>query len=244
MNLNEHVFDYCERTTAAFWSEPVNAISNASFLLAAWAIWRMLAPDRAAGRRTPVSIAFTTPLMVCIGLGSFAFHTIGTRWAQVLDVAPIGLYVLWYLGSYLLWFHRRPIKQALLGVGAFIVFLALFIAVAGPYIPNKSGTYIPVLLLLIGITATLRRSPDAELRPYAAPFAWSTLVFAISLTARTLDERVCGALPTGTHFLWHLGDGLLVYLTSRTLINHWHARTATTHTQTADPAGTAQPVSP
>lgn len=240
MNLNEHVDQYCERVSAAFWAEPVNAISNLSFLIAALAIWRMLAPDRAAaGRAIPVSVGFTTPLMVCIGLGSFAFHTIGTRWSQVLDVAPIGLFVLWYLGSFLLWFHGLPLKRCLLGVAAFIGFLALFIALAGPHIPNKSGTYVPVLLLLIGITAALRMSGEAELRAYAGSFAGASLVFAVSLTARTLDERVCGSFPLGTHFVWHLCDGLLVYLTSRTLVHRWRVRTAAAGAPGADPAGTS-----
>jgi hypothetical protein len=27
---------YCERTDPSFWAEPINALSNLSFLLAAW----------------------------------------------------------------------------------------------------------------------------------------------------------------------------------------------------------------
>ena len=32
---------YCERTDASYWSEPLNALSNAAFLAAAWLAWRL-----------------------------------------------------------------------------------------------------------------------------------------------------------------------------------------------------------
>ena len=31
---------YCERLSAAYWAEPVNAVTNLAFLLAAWVMWR------------------------------------------------------------------------------------------------------------------------------------------------------------------------------------------------------------
>ena len=40
-------------------------------------------------------------------------------------------------------------------------------------------------------------------------------VFVISFSARTLDARVCPALPLGTHFAWHLLNALLLYLLLR-----------------------------
>ncbi|MFD6249283.1 ceramidase domain-containing protein [Streptomyces roseolus] len=228
MNLYEHVDQYCERVSTAFWAEPVNALSNLSFAVAAWAIWRMLVRHRAgpAGRKAPLSIAFTVPLAASISLGSFAFHTLGTRWAQVLDVAPIALFVLWFLGSYLHWFHGLSRRRAFLGVVAFIAFLAAFIAVVGPYVPNRSGTYVPVLLLLAALTVVLRTSRDPGLRVHAGTFGLATVSFTGALLARTADESVCSDFPVGTHFLWHLLDGLVVYLASLALVRHWRTRTS------------------
>jgi hypothetical protein len=43
MDWNAFVDNYCERTGAGFWAEPLNAISNASFLVAAalaFRLWR------------------------------------------------------------------------------------------------------------------------------------------------------------------------------------------------------------
>src|SRR6476646_12190584 len=72
MNWSEPVNYYCERASAAFWAEPVNALTNAGFLVAALAAfveWR-----RAGGRDVPVLALIA--VMVLIGLGSFAFHTL------------------------------------------------------------------------------------------------------------------------------------------------------------------------
>ena len=45
-------------------------------------------------------------------------------------------------------------------------------------------------------------------------------VFALSLGFRTLDAPLCGTLPLGTHFLWHLLNGLMLWLLLRALILH------------------------
>ncbi|MFT2588559.1 hypothetical protein ACMWPQ_29155, partial [Escherichia coli] len=42
---------YCERLSTAFWAEPVNALSNLAFLLAAYFLWRLPLPQ---GRSTVV----------------------------------------------------------------------------------------------------------------------------------------------------------------------------------------------
>ena len=43
-------------------------------------------------------------------------------------------------------------------------------------------------------------------------------VLAVSLTFRTVDPAVCPAFPLGTHFLWHLLNGLVLYLAARPLV--------------------------
>ncbi len=44
---------YCERTAPAFWAEPVNALSNAAFVIAAVAL--LFAWRRSPGRRPRAS---------------------------------------------------------------------------------------------------------------------------------------------------------------------------------------------
>ena len=40
----------------------------------------------------------------------------------------------------------------------------------------------------------------------------ATLAFLAALFFRSIDIRVCAAFPVGTHFLWHLMNGLMVGL--------------------------------
>ncbi len=35
-------------------------------------------------------------------------------------------------------------------------------------------------------------------------------VLVVSLTFRTLDDPLCDAIPMGTHFLWHILNGLML----------------------------------
>jgi hypothetical protein len=222
MNWNVHLDLYCERVSIGFWAEPLNAVSNVAFLLAAGLIWASLGQQRAV----PRSIAFMPWLVTLIGIGSFMFHTLATRWSVVLDVAPIALFVLGYLGSFLHWFYRLAWRCSVLGVVAFICFTVVFAVLVGRYVPNTSGTYVPVLLLMFGIALTLWLSKDPARARYWSTYAVAGLIFTISLAARTIDEAVCSRFPTGTHFVWHIGNGLLLYVVARPLIRRWREVTA------------------
>jgi hypothetical protein len=38
---------------------------------------------------------------------------------------------------------------------------------------------------------------------------------AVSLFFRSIDNAICESVPLGTHFLWHLLNGLVLYLLLR-----------------------------
>ncbi|MGW3411128.1 ceramidase domain-containing protein [Streptomyces sp. NPDC000888] len=232
MNWNEHLDEYCERGSAAFWAEPVNALTNLAFLVAALAIWRILRPCRSV----PASIGLLAPLMALIGIGSFSFHTLATRWSQALDVVPITLFVLFCLGCVLRWFYGLAWRRCVLGVAGFGAFTAVFGVPAGELIPNRSGMYVPVLLLMTGLAVTLRGSADAGRAAHWRQFALAAVVFALALSARTVDQEICGAFPLGTHFLWHTLDGVLVFLVSRALVSRWRQLADADRDPLADPA--------
>lgn len=83
---------YCERVTPSFWAEPVNALSNMAFLIAAYAAFDLW---RREGKDDPAILALIVVVTV-VGLGSFAFHTLATRGAMLLDVTPIGFFIYGY----------------------------------------------------------------------------------------------------------------------------------------------------
>jgi len=43
-------------------------------------------------------------------------------------------------------------------------------------------------------------------------------IFAVSLTFRTVDAPICAAVPIGTHFMWHLLNGCVLFIVVRALV--------------------------
>jgi hypothetical protein len=117
---NAYIDLYCERLIPGFWAEPLNALSNAAFWLAAWAVWRLWGKRKANNHNqltssgNPSTSNFHTQpkpdvrwdiyalliMLVLIGSGSFVFHTLATRWASAVDVLCIALYLHFYLAVY------------------------------------------------------------------------------------------------------------------------------------------------
>ena len=89
MDWSSPINAYCERFDAGFWSEPINAITNLAFLVAAIWVWPRT-------RDLPLARALAA-ILFSIGIGSFLFHTFATPWAALLDVVPIGAFILLYL---------------------------------------------------------------------------------------------------------------------------------------------------
>ena len=203
---------YCERTTSALDAEPVNALTNVAFLIAAGCAWRLLSnrPSRGATGL----IRALTAITAVVGLGSFLFHTVATRWAEWADVIPIVIFMLLFLWFALTYFFGWSFWTKLFGLLLFVA-VTLFLESALPS-PILSGgaLYVPALLLLIAVGAALyRRQHDAGRAMFAAAG-----VFVLSFTARMLDAPICTIFPLGTHFLWHILNAILLYLLVRAAI--------------------------
>ncbi len=199
---------YCERVGGAFWAEPLNALTNLSFLIAAWALWR-LRPNATA---PPLESALLIGTIATIGIGSFLFHTFATRWAELMDVVPILVFQLLFL-----WFYarRRMGAGVIVATGMPIAYLALSF-VFGRFGPSLNGSigYSPALVVLIALG--LHHIGTAQTRRHA--LLWAAGLFTISLTFRTIDRDVCEVIPIGTHFLWHCLNGVVLFLATRALI--------------------------
>jgi energy-converting hydrogenase Eha subunit E len=196
---------YCERTDPSFWAEPINAITNAAFLIAAlvaFVQWR-----RAGNNDWPVLVLIAVTF--AIGLGSFTFHTVATSGAAKFDTIPIAVFIF----GYLLLALRRFIGLSLIVSLGLLVAFAVFTYVEGQVVPrgtlNGSHAYLPALGALLAVAWPMRRQPAGRWLFAAA----GTL--AVSLTFRSIDMAVCDALPLGTHFLWHSLNGLALYLLLR-----------------------------
>ncbi|HZP69257.1 MAG TPA: ceramidase domain-containing protein [Pseudolabrys sp.] len=193
---------YCERTGPAFWAEPVNAWSNIAFLLAAavaFVEWR----QKGAGDRAVLALVAAAAI---VGLGSFAFHTLATRGAMMLDVVPIGIFIYGYT---LFALRRILVLSWPLAVMLLAGFAALSTGLAS-WVPrsvlNGSSGYFPALAALL-VIGWLTRAGDAGRAMLTA-----AAVFIASLVFRIIDLDICALLPVGTHFLWHILNAVVIYL--------------------------------
>ena len=134
MNWSQPVDLYCERLDPSFWAEPLNALTNLSFLIAAvvaFIQWR-----RAGGKDWPVLalVGVTAP----IGIGSFIYHTVATRGAALFDTVPIAVFIYGYLLLALRRFLRLSGLIAAAALAGFVVLSVLEARVVPPGTLNGS----------------------------------------------------------------------------------------------------------
>jgi hypothetical protein len=192
----EQVIAYCERTDFSYWAEPVNAVTNAAFVIAAALVWQ-----RTQGLALARAMAL---VLAAIGVGSFLWHTHATRWAGLADVGPIVVFILLYLFAatrdYL---GLRPVVAGLV-TAAFFPYAAGFAWVFGGVLPGGNALYASVAVLIAGYGLWLWRSPTGQGLLIGAG------LLAVSLGFRMADDPVCAAFPIGTHFMWHVLNGIML----------------------------------
>ncbi|KZL18806.1 Ceramidase [Pseudovibrio axinellae] len=221
MDWKQHLDQYCERTSAAFWSEPLNAVSNAAFLIAALFALQIWLKIRSNAKKThstqtnanDLAGLFLIGLLTIIGIGSFLFHTFATRWAMLADVIPIALFMLTY---FFLATRRYLGANLLISLGATLVFLGAMIVGPGLFegLLGSTAGYAPALLAIL-LFAILTHTKN---RKTSSALLLAGIVFAISMGFRFLDAPICPILPTGTHSLWHILNATVLFILIRAFI--------------------------
>ncbi|MGI9386187.1 MAG: ceramidase domain-containing protein, partial [Methyloligellaceae bacterium] len=208
----DQVSCYWERAgDPSFWAEPLNALSNIAFLIAAVMAYtdlRTARPERGSGMVVVLILA-----VMVVGVGSFGFHTFATKWAELADVIPIALFVFAYLALAMYRFIGLSLPVSIL--------IALAVAASGHVMPpwfNGSFGYAPALasMATVGILALARGQKCATWLLAGAG------VFTVSLIFRSIDAGVgCLVHPPGavtpqfiigTHALWHILNAVTLYL--------------------------------
>lgn len=214
MNWTEAVDIYCERLGPGFWAEPVNAVSNAAFVLVGLAAWY-----RARAVRAGLWVEILCLWVAVIGVGSFLFHTFANRWSGLADVLPI-----WsFTAVYVVFTLRRVFRLRWRAVAATVAGGLAVVALAMALLPegigestNGATQYVPALIALAGFAAAFLHGR----RPGAGLVLAACLVFVLSLSFRSVDMAVCGDFPLGTHFLWHLLNATMLGLLLAVALRH------------------------
>lgn len=203
---------YCERLAPGFWGEPVNALTNLSFIVAA-----LIAARTARVRQADATAWALIVMGGLIGVGSFLFHTFANRWSELADTVPIWAFVVAYVAAISQKMSgRRPQPLPVVAVGTLFAGVLAWAATgegadpaeaaADPF--NGSLQYLPAVIAMAVFGAIMFRRGH----PQRWWLAGAGLTFAASLTFRTLDRDICASFPLGTHFLWHLLNGVMIGL--------------------------------
>lgn len=195
---------YCERTGPELWAEPANALTNLAFLAAG--LWGVREVRR---RGTGTFAEVLAWWVVAIGIGSTLFHTLAVRatiWADVLPIAGLTLaYTLFNLRRFLgmEWSRAVPVFFAFYAVAGLLTW-----AVPDWLHQAANGTtgYLPPFLALVFFGLWTVASGSSTGRYTLAGAA----IFVVSVICRMADPLVCTSFPLGTHFLWHIFNGLML----------------------------------
>ena len=204
--LTKHIDIYCERLDPGLWAEPINAITNAAFIIAGFAAL-FLKPSG----KDYILVA----LIFAMGIGSALFHTFATLWAMIADVLPILLYQISFIILYTLHVMKKSPKFLSLLLFGFIISMVVAMQLPREWL-NGSLEYGPALLFVSGFAIWHYKNAFQEKFTLAA----AALTFLVSLIFRSVDMSVCETFPLGTHFLWHCLNAVVLYLTARAYIKN------------------------
>ena len=220
------IYGYCERgflpggDADAFWAEPFNAITNGAFIIAAlFALALALKLRRLDG-----PTAWLITITLAVGIGSFLFHTYAVVWAAILDTTPIMLFILSYFAIAMNRFGGFGWGKSLLLMLAFVVGMIGVSWVLNTFLRDIIGgsvSYVPALMALAGVGLWLR----ARGHPAGLWLITVAMIFAVSLTARALDRPLCAHFLIahfliGTHWLWHVLNGVVLGTLIVAVIRH------------------------
>lgn len=210
---------FCERNTAWLFApsasvlaEPLNVASNLLILLTAAALARRAVALRDSAI-VPLSVRALIALIAVVAFASIVYHLAPMKWSWVLDVQSVHVFGLWFAACFARWMLGLPWRQALFAIPLFGIF-GLTISEVVPDFGLDLARFLPAAIALGVLTVWLARRDDPAWRS----FGGAAVVFALGLGFHHGDTALCGPIPTGTHFLWHLCSGVMLFLITRELL--------------------------
>lgn len=201
----DYLDSYCERAgNADIWAEPLNAVTNLAFLIAALMMVQRL---KGISFKAAPDVYFLCFTLGCIGVGSGLWHTYATPLTVILDVIPITIFINVYLGAFLwrgfglTWWQVALALAGLQGLNA---------RAGMAFIPSTlHGTimYLPTYATLCLITLLAYKRRDW----FSTELLFIVVLWTCSLIFRTIDVPFCQRTVIGTHYLWHLANAVVLY---------------------------------
>ncbi len=210
-----HWYGVCERTALGPLAEPLNVLSSLAFMVVAVAVFRQYRRHEDLENKWKWDVHVLTVLTFIIGVNSVAFHAFPNPTTELADTLTIVLFIVLYFWCVLFRIGRTTIFQAGVCFTAFVGFSHILVH-QFPRALNDSIGYLSSMIALIMIAVYL----FLKARPSSTHFMLAAIVGVVSLFCRAIDRELCGMLPTGTHFLWHMLNATLMYILLKQLVRN------------------------
>ena len=197
---------YCERIGSGPFGEPLNALSNLAFVIAAvYAARRVRTlPDPGYG------IRLLPWLLFLVASGSMLYHTYRSPLTYLLDVLPLAAFLVFSVSLFLRKIRVNAARAVLAGAAFLGIQVALLILVPNDFLNGSTPYLVAFVFFPPMLSLTSRRYHD---------LVWNLALiaglFTLALVFRTVDLSLCPWLPMGTHFLWHLTAAAAAYYVVR-----------------------------
>jgi hypothetical protein len=218
--IDYDIYGLCERQGAAFWGEPLNALSSFAFIYITIRLLIYFEGLHILRHRRLWDIKALIFIVPCIGMASFVFHTLPGPQTEMIDTTFIVSFILLYFWSALMRVAQVGLFQATICFIAYAGFTHIVVT-QFPNALNDSIGYLTTMMSLIVIAFYL----NMKKRAAARDFLIAALIGVMSLFFRSVDHATCAMVPFGTHFLWHVLNAILIYILMKQLIRSVTRRT-------------------
>ena len=201
----DYTFFYCERTSLAVFSEPLNLFTNLCFIISSI----LLLLNKSIKDKKYALLVFL------IGFGSILFHSIPNKLTGFLDILFIIFFILYYIFYLYKKLNIKTYFSALISI-TFIIFCFIF----GSYFTNtllgSSSFYLPIIFHLIILY--LYFLFNRKIYKHYNLFLYISILFSCSFLLRSFDLYLCKNFLIGTHFMWHILNAMVLYF----LVNFYY----------------------
>lgn len=208
--MNQSLYpNYCEPALFTYFLEPINAISNISFLISGFFILRLLKKNN-----VKEEIYYGLCLLITfVGIGSILWHSYKHPITLFLDFLPINLFILTSFYILVKKITGRRISSLITIILFIILQIMLTITLPKDFL-NGSYRHLSNSILLFILLLMLDKKYEKIYFNLVPIF----LIYITAIIFRSIDLIICPQLPIGTHFIWHILNGVNAYLVVRFLI--------------------------
>jgi len=215
-----HFYGVCERRAPdELFAEPLNVLTSIGFFIAALLSYIHCKRHPEVKGENKLDIYIIIFFVALIGVASVTFHMAPSKYTELFDIISIVTFIHIYFFSFLVRVAKLKIFQMIIVYLAFSGTTHMLVS-QFPNAMNDSIAYLSSIIAIIFMSFYMNSKRwAASTQLYIA-----SIIGMASLFFRSIDNFVCDQIPTGTHFIWHLFNAILIYLLVKQLVRSINRR--------------------